>query len=764
MADTKLVSGPDGITRESDIATSAAAAAVNSGTSATSFPGTKITLEVSESGLNGGSTSGQPGSIGSYTEGSFVFSCPGELDCIILSDTRSVSYPGALGGGIHTLDLEIFPTSLTQLENGDYEFRFTFGVFKAGVSPDNGFVNFPITVYAKDNANPVAEADVSVRVIDDAPVAYDVWYESPDLTTMEQGIFAGLVGVEGALELVYGADGPEGSGTIWGTEGGDWGSPFKIHFGPYGEPENPFQDKSNVNADGYLEVFGEFGTLYINPESGEYFYHVHSFISPNESTRWEETFTYILTDDDGSTSEGKIVFVHGGKGIVDPGVIIDPTEPGDPLESSVIVAESDLSWGSDANHEEDNADRPGTDESYVEGSLSFDSIDDEVIYVNGVRLEIGSQPAIVSGIYGEFTILGVELSDDGKDTLRYSYQLRENAMHDQATGLVQGAEEKFTIEITEIDQNGIKATQKAVVSVDILDDTPSASTMVIDNPITGVENVYDWGLGTFGNWLEGSDLYGADGPANTGAFQIGLAREGEDTAFQTLEPNQEIMLEGDYGNLLIQGNGSYSYLITPNKAPDFINSTYTEVFEYKATDADGSETTGKLNLEFGGENINHEDISTLFGDSTNDTLSINWDMLVIGGSGDELILSGNSGYSVIYGGEGTDRFGWDTQNFTEGKDFIQDFSAYAGEKLVLSNLLSEGQSLDDFFANNISDASADYDGVYFTLSQNGMERDVTLHFAEQQSRDYTDWIDMYVSQAGEWEQEVVTHFLKGICE
>lgn len=760
MADTKSV--PARVTKESNTATDAASGTLSS----LSFPGTKIALEVSESTLSGGSDFGRPGAIGNYTEGSFVFSCPGELDYIILSDSRSVTSPGSLGGHIATRDVEIFPQSLTQLENGDYEFRFVFGVFKAGVSPDNGFVNFPITVFAKGSDNPVAEADVSVRILDDAPVAQDVWYESPDLSTLEQGIFAGLVGVEGTLELIYGADGKEGDGTIWGMPGEtDWGSPFKIHFGPYGEPENPFLDKNNVNADGYIEVPGEFGTLYINPESGDYFYHVHSFVHPNEEFRWEETFTYILTDDDGSTSKGKIVFVHGGDGIVDPGVIIDPPVQPDPVESNIVVAESDLSWGSDAEHAEDNAGRPDNDESLAEGSFSLAYMGSiEAIYVNDVAIGTGSEQSQIAGLYGELTILDIVPADDGTYTLRYSYQLLENVPHDQATSLPLDGEEKFHFTFLSTDPNGNTMSQDAVINVDILDDTPLASTSVIANPVQGVENADDWGLGSYGNWIEESGLYGADGPASEGAFQIGLIREGEDTEFQTHDPFQEIMIEGDYGNLLIQGDGNYSYIITPNKAHDFINSTYTEVFEYKLTDADGSETTGKLNLEFGGDNIDHDAIPTLFGDSTNDTLSIDWDMLVIGGSGDELILSGNSGYSVIYGGEGLDRFGWDAENFTEGRDFIQDLSVYSGEKVVFSNLLSEGQSLDGFFADNISNATADYDGVYFTLSHNGMERDITLHFNEQQNRDYTDWIDLYVSQAGEWEHEVITHFLKGICE
>ena len=245
--------------------------------------------------------------------------------------------------------------------------------------------------------------------------------------------------------------------------------------------------------------------------------------------------------------------------------------------------------------------------------------------------------------------------------------------------------------------------------------------------MTLVETADDWGLGMHGNWLDMNAVYGGDGNAEENALVVGFAREGEDPEYQGFSENGDIVIQGDYGTLYLYENGSYSYIMSPNLAHEFLDRTYTETFSYQLTDADGSQTSGNFSVKFGGDNIDFESLPTLFGDDTDDTLNIEYDALVVGGAGDELILMGNSSYSVVYGREGVDRFGWDTENFVEGRDFIQDMSVFPGETIILSNLLSDGQTLDDFLENNITNAHGDYDGVYFTLNYNGVERDVTMH-------------------------------------
>ena len=205
-------------------------------------------------------------------------------------------------------------------------------------------------------------------------------------------------------------------------------------------------------------------------------------------------------------------------------------------------------------------------------------------------------------------------------------------------------------------------------------------------------------------------------------------------------------------------------MMGPNRAHGSRGGRDAGCVSCQRTGGGGGQAGGNFSVRFGGDSIGFECRPPLCGDGTGDTLNVEYDALVVGGAGDELILMGNSSYSVVYGREGVDRFGWDTENFVEGRDFIQDMSVFPGETIILSNLLSDGQTLDDFLENNITNAHGHYDGLYFTLNYNGVERDVTMHFAEQKTASYTDWIDLYVSQAGEWEHDVIAYFLKSICE
>ena len=134
------------------------------------------------------------------------------------------------------------------------------------------------------------DATLVVNVFDDAPKQMDFRYESPGLVTPEEGPFAGLPGVEGKALIDYGADGK-------GNESPATGEIPAFRIGAVFDGEY-VQSEGETDDNGYIRVPGELGALYINPETGEYFYHVHSPIGPDD--HWKDIFSYTLTDADGS--------------------------------------------------------------------------------------------------------------------------------------------------------------------------------------------------------------------------------------------------------------------------------------------------------------------------------------------------------------------------------------------------------------------------------------------------------------------------------
>lgn len=434
-----------------------------------------------------------------------------------------------------------------------------------------------------------------------------------------------------------------------------------------------------------------------------------------------------------------------------------------------IVAESDLPWGSDRGHTVDNVGRPETDESRAEGSFS----------IPGTLLEMG--PAYC--MYGEITF---EWNFDGYDntTVYYSYQLA----YPGDERLPPVPHERIEFYVYSIDENNNNTIQTLVtLEGAIVDDRPVLAPPLVSDPIQmieigGMPSQQEWSLGMSGAWLTGYE-FGADGPSwgdrptYLSPLIMSLDEKGAPTHGHVSNPpagitpdNEpwenyfQLIIKGNYGTLHVSDQGEkYTYIIDPNKAYDMLDSTYSEVFNYELCDVDGSGASGKLTVEFG-KDSDFGGLPTLSGDFTDATLMQNDESLIVGGSGNEVILTGKTNYSIMYGGEGIDSFGWNPEMQQSGKDYIQDFSAFSGERLIFSNLLENGQSLDDFLQNNITNATANYDGVFFTLNYGAdVQREVAMHFTEQETRDYTDWIDVYVSQAGDWEHEVVTHFLKGIC-
>ncbi|WCE31245.1 cadherin domain-containing protein [Vibrio sp. SCSIO 43137] len=94
-----------------------------------------------------------------------------------------------------------------------------------------------------------------------------------------------------------------------------------------------------------------------------------------------------------------------------------------------------------------------------------------------------------------------------------------------------------------------------------------------------------------------------------------------------------------------------------------------------------------------------EGTDIIFGGSGNDTL--------VGGSGNDGLhggsgndtLDGGLGNDILVGGSGADTFVWTKTSVENGTDTITDFSKAEGDKIDLSDLLGEGESVTDLLAD-----------------------------------------------------------------
>ena len=140
-----------------------------------------------------------------------------------------------------------------------------------------------------------------------------------------------------------------------------------------------------------------------------------------------------------------------------------------------------------------------------------------------------------------------------------------------------------TVVVTDADDN----TTTADVSLDITDDQPVA-TLDSNTVIEGATLTVSAAAGVLDN-----DAAGAD---STGFAVVGVRVAGADTT-TAIEGGLNTTIEGTYGDLVLQADGSYEYVADANTVPP---QDAADVFVYTVEDADGDQSTTTLT-------INHSD-------------------------------------------------------------------------------------------------------------------------------------------------------------
>jgi len=274
------------------------------------------------------------------------------------------------------------------------------------------------------------------------------------------------------------------------------------------------------------------------------------------------------------------------------------------------------------------------------GTIIIDSPDGvSGVSINGVAVT-GVPGQVISGAFGTLTITGFS----GTNIL-YTYTLTDNTSGDTT-------HDDFSVTVT--DPDGDQAT--ATLVVNIIDDTPTA------RPDTDAVAAGTYGPET-GNVLTGvGTTSGAAGADTVGADNAHITNV---TGFNGSTDNTgPFVVNGQYGVLTLQADGSYSYTRNPG-TPGGVN----DVFNYTLTDGDGDPSTTTLTISIGdatphtGENgvVQLDDDALANGNPGgvgDDPDSVNATGALAGGGGDGPITfavqttGAPAGFSYVSGGAG----------------------------------------------------------------------------------------------------------------
>ncbi|WP_083491816.1 retention module-containing protein [Pseudomonas taeanensis] len=264
-----------------------------------------------------------------------------------------------------------------------------------------------------------------------------------------------------------------------------------------------------------------------------------------------ETFSYTMQDADGDTATATLTITITGSNDV-PVLTVDPGNQG----ANDRVFEAGLAQGSDA----------ASNSEFASGTFTLsdaDGLDDlQSVTINGVTVAIGSLAG--SQFIGAHGSLTISAYNTATGVASYSYELTSPTT--DGPGI---ESDSFTLSVSD----GTASSAPASIVIEIVDDVPHAvddsnATFASENQLTLIGNVLD------------NDVQGADRLPGG--------------------PIQPAVMQGTYGTLTLNADGSYSYLLDPSDA-DFLalggGGMATETFTYTLNDADGDSDTANLVLK-----------------------------------------------------------------------------------------------------------------------------------------------------------------------
>ncbi|RFC63935.1 Ig-like domain-containing protein, partial [Mesorhizobium denitrificans] len=538
--------------------------------------------QVYESNLPSGTN---PSGTGENTSGSFTIATADGVTSVSVGGTV-ISYAQLQTSGATPISVTTAHGTVTinGYDAATGTVSYTFALTSAA-DHSGGQVIEAVAIVLTDGDGDTASGTLGILINDDAPIANN----DQDATIN----VAGNPSSQAGGNVLTGLDNPsapdldpaDGTADVPGADGGL--TVTAVGIGALAPTPG------NVGT----AIAGSYGTFSLDA-SGNYIYTpdyanptVAALIPPATLT---DTFTYIVTDADGSTATATVrITINGTPTILGLG-------DGPVAGTDGNVLESDLPTGTNA---------VGTGETLngefraIAGQHGLDSISiDGQIVTNAQLLNLATTPVTVATGEGTFTLTGYN-AVSGEVTYRYTLTA---AVAHPATGIL-------TDDIDLIIRDGLGNLSEHTLRINIVDDVPIANNDTNSVTEDNSDNTAD------GNVLT-NDKTGADVDA-TPVTAVGFG-----TGAPSGAPGSTV--NGTYGSLVLNDNGTYVYTLD-NSRPATSALTQgqivTEVFTYQITDGDGDSTTATLTVTITGSNDAPTVVTPIADQSNQDgaTVSVN---------------------------------------------------------------------------------------------------------------------------------------------
>lgn len=495
------------------------------------------------------------------------------------SETASNSFQIAASDGIATLSVGGLRLTLAQLQHladlpladrtvdtgmgllvitgytsadGDKTGTVTYTYTLKEAQAHTGGVNLTdsIEVHVGGLGGSAGHGSLKVDIVDDGPRAND---DADHVTASSAGGFLGRT----TTGNVINGDGTTSSATGQDGAGADGGLLLVA--------------SGSTAVNNPTVIVGAYGELTLSP-SGFYTYRV---TNPAATDGVQDVFSYTVRDADGSTATAQLTIFIGRDNLV-------PEVTG----SAATVSEKGLDvpgkLGSEA----------GTDAEIASGSFTVrDNGQGFELLVGGKPVYLsGGLPATITGALGTLVLTGYTKTGSGASTeytIDYTYTLTTNTANNTAA-----ASDVFSVKV--VDGTG-DASNVGAITITIEDDAPVARADVdsvaadynqraTGNVITG--DGTEGGLGG-----PGADSRGADGAV---LVSYGNTHNSSSVSLVVGSTANGATLQGRWGTLVMNPNGTYTYTVTANHNKAAIGQQ--EVFTYTLRDADGSTSTSTLTI------------------------------------------------------------------------------------------------------------------------------------------------------------------------
>ena len=464
-----------------------------------------------------------------------------------------------------------------------YEYTLLDNEQHAAVQGKNDDLFDDLAVVVTDNSTQTATGTLSVKIVDDVPMA------NADTDTVVWGTPNATGNVITGTDIATGGDTntTDGVADVPGADGGL--KVVTVAATTAGGAETP------VSATTATSIQGQHGVLVINAD-GSYSY-IPSATPTADAT---DVFTYTIRDADGDTSSTTLTITLEGP--PQPPVITSIT--------SASVSEEGLPGGlpSDNSGTVDTTDAvvatgliKFTDVDSVAGDFTFNLTKPAAaVTSNGVTVLWNTDTAntIIGTINGVEVIKVVVAAATVDATVTNGFQAvytvtlsgpldHKNTTIEDVLGLGFG--------VTIKDGSMAPASNNMQLLVNVEDDSPVANndaTTILENDESANGNVLtaDKTNATIGD-ASVADQAGADGHMTVVSYSQGAT---------TVDAG--IALTGTYGALTIDKNGNYNYVITNDDVHTWGDArSETEVFTYTIRDADGDTKTATLTVTVKGE-------------------------------------------------------------------------------------------------------------------------------------------------------------------